>query len=197
MSAKSAMLAMRRPISRRRAHFMPTSGDLSRCQQMTAWPISRPRARESIMLCGCAMPKPTGSTSSRWPPPTAPMSMRCTPRLAETGAKIIHAPQDLASPGGGYGFRFFSPDGLTFEISSDVASRHRQPGRALGRGAGQDQPHRAAFARPQGADPVVHRCARLQAFRLAGRFHELPALQFGAPPHCHSAGAAVPQPRRL
>ncbi len=42
-------------------------------------------------------------------------------RVAASGAKIIHAPQDLASPGGGYGFRFFSPDGLPYEISSDVA----------------------------------------------------------------------------
>ncbi|WAT18611.1 VOC family protein [Aurantiacibacter sp. MUD11] len=42
-------------------------------------------------------------------------------RVAEAGCKVIHAPRDLASPGGGYGFRFFSPDGLPFEISSDVA----------------------------------------------------------------------------
>lgn len=37
------------------------------------------------------------------------------------GCKIISEPQSLNSPGGGYGFRFFSPDGLSFEISSDVA----------------------------------------------------------------------------
>jgi catechol 2,3-dioxygenase-like lactoylglutathione lyase family enzyme len=43
-------------------------------------------------------------------------------KLADTSAKIVHAPQELASPGGGYGFRFFSPDGLPFEISSDVAA---------------------------------------------------------------------------
>jgi catechol 2,3-dioxygenase-like lactoylglutathione lyase family enzyme len=41
--------------------------------------------------------------------------------VAASGAKMIHAPQALTSPGGGYGFRFFSPDGLPFEISSDVA----------------------------------------------------------------------------
>lgn len=35
--------------------------------------------------------------------------------------QIIHAPRDLTVPGGGYGFRFFSPDGLPFEISSEVA----------------------------------------------------------------------------
>jgi len=37
------------------------------------------------------------------------------------GCQIIHAPREISSPGGGYGFRFFSPDGLPFEISSDVA----------------------------------------------------------------------------
>ncbi|WP_427968755.1 VOC family protein [Altererythrobacter sp.] len=42
-------------------------------------------------------------------------------KVTAAGAKIIHEPRDLATPGGGYGFRFFSPDGLQFEISSDVA----------------------------------------------------------------------------
>ena len=41
-------------------------------------------------------------------------------KVSASAAKLISAPHDLASPGGGYGFRFFSPDGLTFEISSDV-----------------------------------------------------------------------------
>jgi catechol 2,3-dioxygenase-like lactoylglutathione lyase family enzyme len=35
--------------------------------------------------------------------------------------RIVYAPRELAGPGGGYGFRFFSPDGLPVEISSDVA----------------------------------------------------------------------------
>ncbi|UUY00911.1 VOC family protein [Sphingomonas sp. J315] len=42
-------------------------------------------------------------------------------KVAAAGCRIIHAPRDLTAPGGGYGFRFFSPDGLPFEISSDVA----------------------------------------------------------------------------
>jgi catechol 2,3-dioxygenase-like lactoylglutathione lyase family enzyme len=42
-------------------------------------------------------------------------------RVAKSGCKVISAPAVLAGPGGGYGFRFFSPDGLPFEISSDVA----------------------------------------------------------------------------
>lgn len=42
-------------------------------------------------------------------------------RVAEAGCRIIHAPRELDAPGGGYGFRFFSPDGLPFEVSADVA----------------------------------------------------------------------------
>ena len=44
-------------------------------------------------------------------------------RIAASGARIICAPHDLDTLGGGYGFRFFWPDGLPFEISSDVARR--------------------------------------------------------------------------
>jgi len=47
-------------------------------------------------------------------------------KVKTAGAKIIHEPRALTSPGGGYGFRFFSPDGLTFEISSDVAPRQKR-----------------------------------------------------------------------
>lgn len=42
-------------------------------------------------------------------------------RVKTASCKIIFAPRELESFGGGYGFRFFSPDGLSFEISSDVA----------------------------------------------------------------------------
>lgn len=44
-------------------------------------------------------------------------------RVVLAGCKVTHAPRDLATPGGGYGFRFFSADGLSFEISSDVEER--------------------------------------------------------------------------
>ena len=54
-------------------------------------------------------------------------------RVVASGCKGVTAPADLASPGGGYGFRFFSPDGLLFEISSDVA---RGPSRDLARWEG-------------------------------------------------------------
>jgi catechol 2,3-dioxygenase-like lactoylglutathione lyase family enzyme len=41
-------------------------------------------------------------------------------RVQAATCRIIFAPRKLESFGGGYGFRFFSPDGLSFEISSDV-----------------------------------------------------------------------------
>lgn len=37
------------------------------------------------------------------------------------GCQIMFAPRALTTLGGGYGFRFFSKDGLPFEISADVA----------------------------------------------------------------------------
>ncbi|WP_428152159.1 VOC family protein [Brevundimonas sp.] len=42
-------------------------------------------------------------------------------QVVAAGCRIVFAPKDLQTFGGGYGFRFFSPDGLPFEISSDVA----------------------------------------------------------------------------
>jgi catechol 2,3-dioxygenase-like lactoylglutathione lyase family enzyme len=57
-------------------------------------------------------------------------------KVAASGARIIFAPKDLDTLGGGYGFRFFSPDGLPFEISSDVAARTP---RALSRWEGVPQ----------------------------------------------------------
>jgi len=42
-------------------------------------------------------------------------------RVRSSGGRIVHEPQPLTTPGGGYGFRFFSPDGLQFEISAGVA----------------------------------------------------------------------------
>ncbi|OYY91639.1 MAG: oxidoreductase [Sphingomonas sp. 28-66-16] len=42
-------------------------------------------------------------------------------KVIAAGCRIVFAPRDLDGVGGGYGFRFFTPDGLTFEISSDVA----------------------------------------------------------------------------
>ncbi|MCW1403820.1 VOC family protein [Novosphingobium sp. MW5] len=42
-------------------------------------------------------------------------------KVAASGCKIVHEPRELTTPGGGYGFRFFNPDGMMFEVSSDVA----------------------------------------------------------------------------
>lgn len=54
-------------------------------------------------------------------------------KVVDARCRMIHPPRALTSPGGGYGFRFFSPDGLPFEISSDVA---RGPRRDIGRWEG-------------------------------------------------------------
>ena len=48
-------------------------------------------------------------------------------RVAAAGGRIVHEPRDLTTPGGGYGFRFFSPDGLQMEISADVAPGASRP----------------------------------------------------------------------
>jgi len=48
-------------------------------------------------------------------------------KVVAAGCRIIFAPRALAGFGGGYGFRFFSPDGLPFEISSDVARGEARP----------------------------------------------------------------------
>jgi catechol 2,3-dioxygenase-like lactoylglutathione lyase family enzyme len=48
-------------------------------------------------------------------------------KVIAAGCRIIAAPHALAGFGGGYGFRFFSPDGMPYEISSDVARGHAQP----------------------------------------------------------------------
>lgn len=43
--------------------------------------------------------------------------------LVAAGVQIVHAPQTLMSPGGGYGFRFFDIDGRVIEVSADVRLR--------------------------------------------------------------------------
>lgn len=52
-------------------------------------------------------------------------------RLAAEGVKLISEPHELTSPGGGYGFRLFDPDGRVLEISAEVRPRQA---RELGRG---------------------------------------------------------------
>ena len=42
-------------------------------------------------------------------------------RVRAAGNRIVFEPRELTTPGGGYGFRLFSPDGLELEISADVA----------------------------------------------------------------------------
>ena len=41
-------------------------------------------------------------------------------KVREAGCQIVFAPKELDQFGGGYGFRFFSKDGLPYEISAEV-----------------------------------------------------------------------------
>jgi catechol 2,3-dioxygenase-like lactoylglutathione lyase family enzyme len=43
--------------------------------------------------------------------------------LAQANVRFVSEPGTLQTPGGGYGFRFFDPDGRVVEVSSDVAER--------------------------------------------------------------------------
>jgi len=48
-------------------------------------------------------------------------------KLGTAGVQLVSQPDQLQTPGGGYGFRFFDNEGRTVEISSDVAVRqHRK-----------------------------------------------------------------------
>jgi catechol 2,3-dioxygenase-like lactoylglutathione lyase family enzyme len=48
-------------------------------------------------------------------------------KLIADGVQIVSEPDELDTPGGGYGFRFFDVDGRVVEVSSDVAVRqHRK-----------------------------------------------------------------------
>lgn len=54
--------------------------------------------------------------------------------LKQNGVEIIFGPQELSTPGGGYGVRFFDLDGRVVEVSADVAPRqHRElaPGESI------------------------------------------------------------------
>ncbi len=41
-------------------------------------------------------------------------------KVEAADCRVIHPPRQLQTLGGGYGFRFFSPDGLPYEVSSGV-----------------------------------------------------------------------------
>lgn len=48
---------------------------------------------------------------------------RLAASLAEAGVRFVSEPGRLQTPGGGYGFRFFDPDGRVVEISAGVEQR--------------------------------------------------------------------------
>lgn len=47
-------------------------------------------------------------------------------QLAEAQVRIVAEPAPLQTPGGGYGFRCFDPNGVTIEISADVEQRRHR-----------------------------------------------------------------------
>jgi catechol 2,3-dioxygenase-like lactoylglutathione lyase family enzyme len=57
-------------------------------------------------------------------------------RLGSGGIRLATEPGVMAAPGGGYGFRFFDPDGRLVEVSADVAAkpyREIEPGESVPR----------------------------------------------------------------
>lgn len=55
-------------------------------------------------------------------------------QASATGAKIIAEPAAMQSPAGGYGFRFFDPDGRAIEVVCDAiarTARQLEPGEAI------------------------------------------------------------------
>ncbi len=56
--------------------------------------------------------------------------------LASDGVRVAAEPGPLGGPGGGYGFRFFDPDGRMVEVSTEVAGkpyRELEPGESVPR----------------------------------------------------------------
>ncbi|MBN6040290.1 VOC family protein [Amycolatopsis sp. 195334CR] len=85
-------------------------------------------------------------------------------RLATGGVRLVSEPGTLATPGGGYGFRFFDNEGRTIEISADVATRdHRRIE------AGESIPVRLSHVVVNSAEPEQTRAfyERHLGFRLS------------------------------
>jgi catechol 2,3-dioxygenase-like lactoylglutathione lyase family enzyme len=85
-------------------------------------------------------------------------------RVTGAGCRIIFAPCALTEPGGGYGFRFFSPDGLPFEISADVA---RGSSRELQRWEGIPQKISHIVLHTPNPKAAVQFCCDVLGFRLS------------------------------
>jgi catechol 2,3-dioxygenase-like lactoylglutathione lyase family enzyme len=114
-------------------------------------------------------------------------------QVTQHGARVIFPPKDLDGPGSGYGFRFFSPDGLPFEISSDVA---RGPARELKRWEGV--PRRISHIVLHSPDhhAMVKFFTDALGFRISdwlGDFMCFLRCNSSAPPASHPARSAVPE----
>ena len=124
-------------------------------------------------------------------------------RLAGDGVRLVSEPGALATPGGGYGFRFFDNEGRTVEVSADVAVRaHRTIEE------GESIPVRLSHVVVNSADPggdggVVRTAPGVRAVRhphapADGRDDVLPADQPLAPqPRGRPLPAPVAAPRLI
>jgi catechol 2,3-dioxygenase-like lactoylglutathione lyase family enzyme len=59
--------------------------------------------------------------------PDAPAVDGLAERLTAAGTRLDREPGPLQTPGGGYGFRFFDPEGRLLEVSAGVAERPHRP----------------------------------------------------------------------
>jgi catechol 2,3-dioxygenase-like lactoylglutathione lyase family enzyme len=87
------------------------------------WPTSPPTALQSSTSIACA-----GAETNRVDLLAFGASDRAAVdtlagQVATEGVHLVTLPSELQTAGGGYGFRFFDPDGRTVEVSCDVSQR--------------------------------------------------------------------------
>ena len=114
-------------------------------------------------------------------------------QVAAAGAQSIFAPKTLTTPGAGYGFRFFSPDGVPFEVSSDVErveARTVRPQEGI--------PDRISHVVLHSPKPKAMAQFFVDAlgFRVSDWITEFMGF-LGASPHRAASGAALSKSRRL
>jgi catechol 2,3-dioxygenase-like lactoylglutathione lyase family enzyme len=98
-------------------------------------------------------------------------------RLGTAGVQIDREPGTLATPGGGYGLRFFDPMGMLVEVSADVAPR---PYRRARSDSEKPQSRRAQLSRPGCFERVLRATPRAEGDRLARAGHVLHAKRHTA-----------------
>lgn len=110
--------------------------------------------------------------------------------VARAGMQLVHEPMTLSIPGGGFGFRFFDPDGRTVEVAADVARREPDPpdpGQAAPLGLSHvvlnttDLPRAITFYVEVLGFRVSDYLADFMVFLRCGRPHH--AIAFASAPH--------------